>query len=94
MKPPLRIAILECDTPLKQTREKYGGYGGVFEALLNAGADALREPDTISSKKGLDITAWDIVNKQDYPKHEDIDAVLITGSSAPLPVALACICPR
>jgi len=30
---PLRIAILECDTPLPGTSSKYGGYGGVFTSL-------------------------------------------------------------
>ena len=81
MKPPLRIAILECDTPLPQTKAKYGGYGGVFQVLLEAGADALGDPDLISSKKGLDISKWDVVNEDLYPNLEDIDAILITGSS-------------
>ncbi|KAI9709600.1 MAG: hypothetical protein M1828_002408 [Chrysothrix sp. TS-e1954] len=79
MKPPLRIAILECDTPLDQTREKYGGYGGVFKALLHAGANALGD-ERVSAEGGLDISTWDVVNKQDYPDHDEIDAILITGS--------------
>ncbi|KAF2188203.1 class I glutamine amidotransferase-like protein [Zopfia rhizophila CBS 207.26] len=80
MKPPLRIAILECDTPLDQTRAKYGGYGNVFKALLEAGADALRQPDLISSKKGLRLSNFDVVNEQKYPELDQIDAVLLTGS--------------
>lgn len=80
MKPPLRIAILECDTPLTKTREKYGGYGGVFTALLKAGADSLDQPDVISSKHGLDLSSYDVVEKQEYPDLDSIDAVLITGS--------------
>jgi len=82
MKPPLRIAILECDTPLDKIREKYGGYGAIFTALLNAGADALKEPETVSSTKGLEISTWDVVTAKKYPSFENIDAVLITGSSA------------
>lgn len=81
MKTPIRLAILECDTPLEQTRAKYGGYGGVFTALLHTAADALEQPDVISSKYGLEISTFDIVNKQEYPELEDIDAVLLTGSS-------------
>jgi len=77
--PPLRIAILECDTPLEKTRAKYGGYGGVFKTLLRAGADALKYPN-LSSTEGLDITTWDVVTKQEYPSLDDIDAILITGS--------------
>ncbi|KAI9795646.1 MAG: hypothetical protein M1833_006886 [Piccolia ochrophora] len=80
MQPPLRIAILECDTPLDGTRAKYGGYGGVFTALLRAGADALNEPDVISSDKGLEISKWDVVNERQYPELNDIDGILITGS--------------
>lgn len=79
MKLPLRIGVLECDTPLAQTREKYGGYGGVFTALLKAGADALRSKG-LSSKEGLDITCWDVVNEKRYPALEDLDAILISGS--------------
>lgn len=81
MRPPLRIAILECDTPLTQTREKYGGYGGVFKALLSTAADALEQPDLISSEKGLELSTFDVVNKQEYPDLDKIDAVLLTGSS-------------
>jgi hypothetical protein len=76
---PLRIAILECDTPLDGTRAKYGGYGGVFTALLKAGADALGHPG-LTSSSGLDLSIFDVVTKQEYPNLEEIDAVLISGS--------------
>jgi GMP synthase-like glutamine amidotransferase len=77
--PPLRIAILECDTPLTNTRAKYGGYGGVFKALLSAGADALGSP-ALSSKHGLELTTWDVFEAQNYPSLDDIDAILLSGS--------------
>ncbi|KAK4979489.1 hypothetical protein LTR66_003537 [Elasticomyces elasticus] len=82
MHPPLRIAILECDTPLDRTRAKYGGYGGVFEELLGKGADELNMPDVIRSGKGggMDITKWDVEKDETYPNIDDIDAILITGS--------------
>ena len=77
MAPPVRLAILECDTPLNQTREKYGGYGGVFTALMYAAADALGMPHD-----DLEISKWDVVHETDtYPSLDDIDAILITGSS-------------
>ncbi|KAI9703896.1 MAG: hypothetical protein M1836_007670 [Candelina mexicana] len=78
---PLRIAILECDTPLEGTRAKYGGYGGLFKVLLQAGADALGQPEVISSRKGMEVTMWDVVTAQTYPDLADIDAILLTGSS-------------
>ncbi|KAI9721929.1 MAG: hypothetical protein M1812_001885 [Candelaria pacifica] len=77
---PLRIAILECDTPLDRTRAKYGGYGGLFKVLLHTAADALNQPDVISAKKGMDITVWDAVTAQAYPDIEHVDAILLTGS--------------
>ncbi|KAL1967995.1 hypothetical protein VTN77DRAFT_2412 [Rasamsonia byssochlamydoides] len=80
MRPPLRIAILECDTPLENTKNKYGGYGGVFEALLKASAAALGQPDRLDPEKDLQLSKWDVVNGEKYPNLEDIDAILITGS--------------
>lgn len=74
---PLRIAILACDTPQDKVRAKYGTYGSIFTSLLNAGAKAL-EP--LLSPSDLQITAFDVVTRQEYPTLEDIDAILITGS--------------
>lgn len=76
MRPPLRIAILECDEPIGRTKEKYGGYGNLFKELLENGAKELggkEEPE-------LDVTKWDVVNTEHYPKLEDCDAVLLSGS--------------
>ena len=92
---PIRIAILEADTPIGKTLIKYGSYGGVFTSLLHRAADASNIP-----RERLKLTGWDVVNmeraqeKEDdsisgewnierrkgYPKLEDIDAILITGS--------------
>lgn len=77
-KVPLRIAILECDTPLDGTRAKYGGYGGVFTALLKAAASGMVDPKFTTSD--LVISVYDVVTAQSYPSLSDIDAILITGS--------------
>jgi GMP synthase-like glutamine amidotransferase len=74
---PLRIAILECDKLLDGARSIYGGYGGVFTALLQSGAAALEPP---LSPSDLQISVFDAVTKQEYPSLESIDAVLLTGS--------------
>ena len=82
MRPPIRLAILEADTPLDKTRATYGGYGDVFEALLQAATDDLGNPDIIDPQSGLDISMWNVEDHPDkYPKMEEIDAILITGSS-------------
>lgn len=82
MRPPFRIAVIECDTPLPDVVQEFGTYGSIFEGLLKAGADALGQPDVISSQAGLQVTKWDVVNNKDsYPALEDVDAVLLSGSS-------------
>lgn len=79
MRPPLRIAVLECDTPNPNTEAKYGGYGGVFDELLRSGAKAQGKLDPES---GLQISKYQIqLYPDNYPQLDDIDAILITGSS-------------
>ncbi|KAH5327296.1 hypothetical protein HBI12_075740 [Parastagonospora nodorum] len=76
MKTPLRIAILECDTPLPSVVEKYGRYDRIFSALLETAAEGLG----LSPKKDLVLSGFDVVDKQEYPNLDEIDAVLISGS--------------
>ena len=80
IRPRLRIAILECDEPVGKTKERYGGYGGLFKDLLERGATHLAE-QTGERRAELEISKFDIVNKDVYPKLDDVDAVLLTGSS-------------
>lgn len=75
MKPPIRIAVLECDTPIGHTKEKYGSYGNLFKELLTNGAAAYATP-----APELDITKYDVVNTEVYPSLDSIDAILLTGS--------------
>ncbi|KAJ6113422.1 Glutamine amidotransferase type 1 [Penicillium sp. IBT 18751x] len=81
MQPPLRIAVLECDTPLPAVNDRYNneGYYGVFKTLLKSSAEKLGDP-RLDPETGLQITKWDVVDAQEYPKLEDIDAMLLTGS--------------
>jgi hypothetical protein len=77
MKTPLRIAILECDTPPPAVVEKYGRYDRIFTTLLRTAAEGLG----LSPKQDLKLSAFDVVTAQEYPELESIDAVLISGSS-------------
>ncbi|KAF5003544.1 hypothetical protein F66182_16121, partial [Fusarium sp. NRRL 66182] len=77
MRPPLRIAVLECDTPVDKVKAKFGTYGDIFKLLLGASASTL---EGLNAQSDLEITKWDIVNGTDYPNLEDIDAILLTGS--------------
>ncbi|KAL4802372.1 class I glutamine amidotransferase-like protein [Aspergillus unguis] len=77
---PLRIAILECDTPPETANAKYGGYAGVFTTLLESSLKELRKPEQVDPKTVLDISRFDVVTAQEYPDLENVDAVLLTGS--------------
>lgn len=73
---PIRLAILEADTPVPQANEKYKGYLGIFTHLFRRAVD----PEPLESI--LTITGHDIVAfpSTAYPDLDSIDAVLITGS--------------
>ena len=76
---PIRLAILECDTPLPNTKAKFGGYGGVFQFLVKSGARALGKPDP---EHGFDFSNHQIeADPENYPDLNELDAILITGSS-------------
>ncbi|KAH0842760.1 putative glutamine amidotransferase-like protein [Fonsecaea pedrosoi] len=79
----LRIAVLECDTPLPETKKRFHGYGGVFEFLLRSGARALGRPD-LDPDDSLQFSVWQVeLNPDQYPDPATIDAILITGSNTP-----------
>ncbi|EGO59238.1 hypothetical protein NEUTE1DRAFT_79149 [Neurospora tetrasperma FGSC 2508] len=91
---PIRLAILEADTPVPGAHARYSGYRGVFTHLFTR-ALASSSPSSSSSSQDqkqqqghqhplssyLTISAHDVVNNlSDYPSLSDIDAILITGS--------------
>lgn len=81
MHTPIRIAVLECGKPAKQSDLKYGGYHGIFTNILQHCAEVLGQPDKLDPQTGFELSRWDVVKEQTYPALEDIDAVLLTGSS-------------
>lgn len=77
--PTLRVAILECDTPMDKVLNKYGSYGDIFTALLKQAAEDLT---AAGEKVQVECSSYDVVDKQEYPEDLDkVDAVLMTGSS-------------
>ncbi|KAF9694680.1 hypothetical protein EKO04_007570 [Ascochyta lentis] len=76
MKTPLRIAILQCDTPPPDVVALYGAYDRIFTTLLEKAAEGLG----LDPEKDLELSAFEVVTKQDYPEIENVDAVLISGS--------------
>jgi len=75
----LRIAILECDELNGELKKVYGTIGDVYKRFLRAGASQLEENGNYR-ELDLDVSFFDVVNKQEYPHIDDIDAVFLTGS--------------
>ncbi|KAL2267162.1 hypothetical protein VTJ83DRAFT_4439 [Remersonia thermophila] len=79
--PPLRLAVLEADTPVPRTDQTYHGYLGVFRHLFSRAAAPAPLDDL------LVLTGHDVVcdgrlrpGSPAYPSLDDVDALLITGS--------------
>ncbi len=73
---PIRIAIFDCDPLIEPIRERNGDYGGVITAFLHAGAEHIGLP-----LDELHLSVWSVEERQEYPALEDIDSILISGSS-------------
>lgn len=73
----LRIAILECDTPIPPVTEQLGGYGEIFTRLLNKGLEASQDVTV----EFAEISKWHVVDNPVYPDPNEYDAFLLSGSS-------------
>lgn len=73
----LRIAVLECDTPLPAITDRLGGYGEIFTRLLNKGLKESGE----TSVEIQEVSKWNVVNNPVFPEVNEYDALLISGSS-------------
>ena len=80
MSSPLRVAILECDELIGETKRKYGSFSNLFYLLFAAGVVRLQQN---SSREGHEIveSSYDVRLERNYPLLGDIDAVVLTGSS-------------
>ncbi|KAL7776740.1 hypothetical protein CFE70_007159 [Pyrenophora teres f. teres 0-1] len=75
----LRIALLECDELVGDLKKEYGSIGNLYKIFLEAAAVKL-EGSGLHERPILDISSYDVVNKQEYPDVENIDSVFLTGS--------------
>ncbi|KAI1177918.1 putative class I glutamine amidotransferase [Nemania sp. FL0916] len=76
---PIRLAILEADTPIPPIRAKYQSYGVVFTHMFRRACASFSHPVSLESQ--LSLSFHDVVRDSTaYPDLESIDAVLITGS--------------
>ena len=72
----IRVAVIECDTPIPPVVAKEGNYGDIFERLLQKGLQSINNP-TVT----IQVSKWNVVENQVYPKPEDCDGFLLSGSS-------------
>jgi GMP synthase (glutamine-hydrolysing) len=77
----LRIAVLECDTPLPAITDRLGGYGEIFTRLLNKGLKESGE----TTVQIQEVSKWHVVDNPVYPDPNEYDALLISGSSMYFP---------
>lgn len=82
MSPKFRLAVLECDTPVPAVQEARGSYGEVFRQLLAKGLTDLGDKGRNAE---LCLTKWDVVASQEYPETDEVDGILLTGSSSSFP---------
>jgi GMP synthase (glutamine-hydrolysing) len=73
----LRVAVLVCDTPIQPVLEQYGDYYAIFQALMKQGFKDLELSDEVD----VEFSGYHVVNNPQFPKLQDYDALLMTGSS-------------
>jgi GMP synthase (glutamine-hydrolysing) len=77
----LHVAILVCDTPIKPVLTKYGDYFRLFQELLRRGFNDLDLSEEKFNEIRVEFSEHQMVGTDRFPSLENIDAVVITGSS-------------
>lgn len=70
-----RVAVLECDKTIEPVRANRGQYVDIFRSLLT------RALESEGHDIHLEVSQWDVVASQSYPRPEDFDGLLLSGSS-------------
>lgn len=66
-------------------KARYEGYTAVFTDLFRKSANALGQPERLDPETGLDISRWHVVDNDEYPSLDEVDAIVMTGSSRSFP---------
>jgi hypothetical protein len=75
----LRIAILECDALAGDIKKECGSLGELYAKFLETAASKLGESG-LYERPDIELSYYDVVEKQEYPDVEKIDAVFLSGS--------------
>jgi hypothetical protein len=73
----LQIAIIEYDKPIDDVKARYGTYGDRFASLLT---NSLTKTTGTEQKSRLEVGKYDAITGE-YPDLQQIDGILMTGSS-------------
>ena len=72
--PTVRLAIFECGTPLPLAKERYGSYGGMFEALFAA----QQNPKALATEKKITFSKYQVdCEGAEYPDSSEVDVILM-----------------
>jgi GMP synthase (glutamine-hydrolysing) len=76
----IHIAILVCDTPIQPVLRKYGDYFAIFQDLLR---QAFKDLEISEEFKDITVefSEYYMVDNNQFLDLENVDAVLLTGSS-------------
>jgi GMP synthase (glutamine-hydrolysing) len=83
----IHVAILVCDTPIQPVLDKYGDYYAMFQALLRQGFKDLEISK--SQKIMVEFSEHRMVDNSQFLDLENVDAVLLTGSSMLLSISMS-----
>lgn len=79
----LRVAVLRCHTILDPIAGERGQFDTVFANWLEAAMKSWNSKHELDKQVVFDVTGWDVIGKNEYPKSLDqIDVLLVTGSAA------------
>lgn len=71
------LAVLETDTPFPAVQAVRGSYGDIFQDLFSRALEAAGLKDDVV----IQVSKWDVVSERNYPQMQDVDGILLTGSS-------------
>ncbi|KAI0473450.1 class I glutamine amidotransferase-like protein [Xylariaceae sp. FL0804] len=77
-----RVAVFECLTLADNISQVRGQFGDVFAAWLNRSAAAYNETRPRADRIEIETTSWNVVEGRYPPALSEIDAIIVTGSTA------------
>ncbi|KAK7423431.1 hypothetical protein QQZ08_009111 [Neonectria magnoliae] len=78
----LRIAALCCFTFPENIARERGQFDKIFAAWVCAAVEARNKKKTVKERVVVELKGWNIVDKDQYPDLNDIDALIVTGSTS------------